>query len=111
VIAEQVASTVRVLELLGFQYRVLPPRHERSGGNKSPRVVYVYATADCNEEHLRLRIYNSAGGHTWANKPDGTPIDVGSVEDLYDYLADHPELKFRPKPKLKPRTKPKVRPS
>ena len=108
VIAEQVASTVRVLELLGFQYRELPPRNERRGGNKSPRVVYVYGTADCKEEDLRLRIYNSAGGHTWANKSDGTPVDVGSVEELYDYLAARPSLKTRLRPKLqKLRLKPR----
>jgi hypothetical protein len=101
VIAEQVASTVRVLELLGFQYyRVLPPRNERRGGNKSPRVVYVYAGADCSQEDLKLRIYNSAGGHTWANKPDGTPVDVGSVEELYEYLAARPLLKLRSRSKL-----------
>jgi hypothetical protein len=98
VVAEQVASTVRVLELLGFQYRVSPPRNERRGGNKSPRVVYVYAGADCRDEDLRLRIYNSAGGHTWANKADGTPVvGVGSVEKLYEYLARHRTLKLRPK--------------
>jgi hypothetical protein len=97
VIAEQVASTVRVLELLGFQYQVSPPRNERKGGNKSPRVVYVYAGSDFRPEDLRLRIYNSAGGHTWANKPDGTPVDVGTVEDLYDYLASRRLLKLRSK--------------
>lgn len=99
IIAEQVASTVQVLELLGLQYRVLPPRNERKGGNKSPRVVYVYAAPECREEDLRLRIYNSAGGDTWANKPDGTPVAVGSVEDLYAYLSARPSLKLRVKSK------------
>ena len=94
--AEQVASTVLMLELLGLQYRVSPPRNERRGGYKSPRVVYVYAGADFKDEDLRLRIYNSPGGHTWANNADGTPVvGVGSVEKLYEYLTRHRTLKRR----------------
>lgn len=96
IIAEKVASTIRVLELLGFQYQVSAPKNERRKGNKSPRVVYVYAGGDPRPENLRLRIYNSAGGHTWANKADGSPVrDVGSVEDLHDYLSRHPLLKLK----------------
>jgi hypothetical protein len=89
VIAEKVSSTIRVLELLGFEYVVSPPRNERKKGNKSPRVVYVYAGTP--PENLRLRIYNSMKGHTWAYKADGRPVkDISSVEDLYDHLRRHP---------------------
>lgn len=83
IIAEKIASTVRVLELLGFQYKVEPPKRLRDKGNKSPRVVLV----DVGKRSA-LRVYNSAGGHTWANRPNGKPIaEVGSVEELYDYLS------------------------
>lgn len=90
IIAEKVASTVRVLELLRFEYEVSRPKSERKRGNKSPRVVYVYARTPHSPENLRLRVYNSADGQTWANKADGAPVDVGSIEELYDYLRRHP---------------------
>jgi hypothetical protein len=84
IIAEKVSSTVRVLELLGFDYEVCAPKNEREKGNKSPRVVYV----DVGKSQ-RLRVYNSVGGHTWANEPNGTPIsEVKSIEDLYGYLSE-----------------------
>jgi hypothetical protein len=84
IIAEKISSTVRVLELLGFEYQVSGPKNKREKGNKSPRVVYVNVGA-ANP----LRIYNSVDGHTWANRPDGKPIaEVGSVEDLYGYLCE-----------------------
>ncbi len=99
IIAEKVSSTVRVLELLGFEYEVSRFKHERKKGNKSPRVVYVYA-GDPRSGNLRLRIYNSISGNTWANRGDGTPVkDIGTVEDLYDYLSSHPGLKLRLKSK------------
>lgn len=83
VIAEKVSSTVRVLELLGLNYRVSGPKRKRERGNKSPRVVYV----DIGEARP-LQIYNSPNGHTWANKPSGKPIpDIKSNEDLYTYLS------------------------
>jgi hypothetical protein len=100
IIAEKIASTVRVLELLGYQYDVTPPRNERKKGNKSPRVVYVYAgkSRDRAQEDLRLRVYNNASGTTWAYRADGSPIkDIGSVEDLYDWLTAHPLLKLKHK--------------
>jgi len=83
VIAEKIASTVRVLELLGFHdYQVTAPRNQRDGGNKSPRVVRV----DIGQKSP-LRIYNSAGGYMWANMPDGKPIPgIRVPEDLYRYL-------------------------
>ena len=82
IIAEKVSSTVRVLELLGFDYEVTDPKNQRERGNSSPRVVRV----DVGETN-RLRVYNSIRGTTWANEPDGTPIpEVKSVEDLYRYL-------------------------
>jgi hypothetical protein len=83
VIAEKVASTVRVLELLGFHdYEVTPPRNQREKGNASPRVVRVNIGDDA-----RLRIYNSGGGHTWANMPDGKPVrGIASIEDIYAFL-------------------------
>ena len=84
VIAEKVASTVRVLELLGFDYEVTAPKNSRAKGNQSPRVVYVSVG-----ENKRLRVYNGAGGYTWANEPNGKPIKaVKSVEDLYLYLLE-----------------------
>jgi len=82
IIAEKISSTVRVLELLGFDYQVSGPKNKREKGNKSPRVIYVNVG-----KSQALRIYNSAGGYTWANEPNGKPIAaVGSVEDLYEYL-------------------------
>lgn len=87
VIAEQISSTIRVLELLGFEYTVESPRNVRAKGNKSPRVVNV----DVGEKSP-LRIYNSWGGHTWANEPNGNPIkEVKSIEDLYQYLNNNYE--------------------
>ena len=84
VIAEKIASTVRVLELLGLPYEVGPPKNQRRKGNKSPRVV----TAHLRNGQL-IRIYNSASGHTWANQEDGTPIRrVNSPESLYQILQD-----------------------
>lgn len=84
IIAEKVSSTVRVLELLGFDYRVVAPKNKREKGNKSPRVVYV----DVGKSQP-LRIYNSFSGHTWANEPNGKPISkVKSIEDLYQYLSE-----------------------
>jgi hypothetical protein len=64
VIAEKISSTVRVLELLGFEYTVPDPRHERVGGNRSPRVIHV----DVGEK-TRLRVYNGVSGGTWAYAP------------------------------------------
>jgi hypothetical protein len=87
IIAEKIASTVRVLELLGFDYEVSAPKNRREKGNKSPRVVYVKVGA----KHP-LRVYNSLGGHTWANQPNGEPIKgIRSVEDLYNYLNENYE--------------------
>jgi hypothetical protein len=87
IIAEKIASTVRVLELLGFDYEVSAPKNRREKGNKSPRVVYV----DVTEKHP-LRVYNSISGHTWANEPNGEPISgIRSVEDLYNYLNENYE--------------------
>ena len=84
IIAEKVSSTVRVLELLGFEYEVTAPKNRREKGNKSPRVIYV----DVGESRP-LRVYNSFGGHTWANEPNGRPIpEVKCVEDLYTYLSE-----------------------
>jgi hypothetical protein len=91
VIAEKISSTIRVLELLGFDYQVSAPKNKREKGNKSPRVVYV----DIGEPHP-LRIYNSLTGDTWANLPNGRPIaSVGTIEELYDYLYEVRELTSR----------------
>ncbi len=85
VIAEKIGSTVRVLELLGFNYKVSAPKNERKKGNKSPRVIYV----DVGKSQP-FRIYNSITGNTWANEPNGKPaLGVGSVEELYQYLSDN----------------------
>lgn len=87
IVAEKIASTVRVLELLNFEYQVSNPKNQRERGNKSPRVVYV----DVGESSP-LRIYNSFGGYTWAVESDGEPIpSIKSVEDLYWYLVDNYE--------------------
>ena len=91
VVAEKVASTVRVLELLGFQYEVGPPKNTREKGNKSPRVVRVHVGA-----RGQLRVYNSIRGHTWANEPSGKPIpSVKSIEDLYNYLQKNKRRMLR----------------
>jgi hypothetical protein len=83
IIAEKISSTVRVLELLGLNYRVSAPKNQREKGNKSPRVVYV----DIGETRP-LRIYNSVSGHTWANRPNGKPIpEIRSNEDVYNFLS------------------------
>lgn len=82
VIAEKIASTVRVLELLGFEYEVTGPRFQREKGNASPRVVRVH-TPDGE-----LRIYNNKRGATWANL-EGIPVrNIVVVEDLYLFLKD-----------------------
>ena len=82
VVAEKVSSTVRVLELLGFDYAVLPPKNKRKEGNRSPRVIHVSRGGS-----ELLRVYNSVRGSTWANLADGTPIpEVKSIENLYNYL-------------------------
>jgi hypothetical protein len=83
VIAGQISATVRILELLGFDYEVRAPRNKREKGNKSPRVVYVHVGGD-----RHFRIYNDAQGNTWANEPNGTPVaGIGTTEQLYEYLA------------------------
>lgn len=83
IIAEKIGSTVRILELLGYSYEVCAPKNKRKEGNKSPRVVYV----DVGQSQ-QLRVYNSIGGHTWANNPDGKPIaGVKTIEDLYVHLS------------------------
>lgn len=63
VIAEKISSTVRVLELLGFDYKVSAPKNKREKGNRSPRVIYVNVG-----KSQPFRIYNSTTGNTWANE-------------------------------------------
>ena len=88
VIAEKISSTVRVLELLGFEYEVNDPRNEKRGGNRSPRVVHVDVG-----ERSKLRVYNGVAGGTWAYAPNGQPIsEVHSIEDLYNYLSENYEV-------------------
>jgi hypothetical protein len=82
IIAEKVASTVRILELLGLDYSVGAPKRAKVKGNKSPRVVSVNTSSDG-----LIRIYNGVKGNTWANREDGKPLrGVKSIEDLYNYL-------------------------
>lgn len=82
IIAEKISSTVRVLELLGFEYKVTAPKNKRKKGNASPRVVYVEVG-----KSQPLRVYNSIDGYTWAHEPNSKPIpEVKSIEDLYEYL-------------------------
>ncbi len=84
IIAEMIASTVRVLELLGLDYEVTAPKNQRKKGNKSPRVVY--ATMKDGEI---IRIYNDWSGHIWANQGNGKPIkEVRTTEDLHEYLHE-----------------------
>jgi len=81
VIAEKVASTVRVLELLELTYEVTANKSGREK-NASPRVVRVPT------EDGELRIYNSTRGATWANWA-GTPVrDIRIMEDIYQFLVD-----------------------
>lgn len=89
VVAEKVASTVRVLELLGLEYVVTGPRNQRAKGNKSPRVVTAQLP-----KGKKIRIYNGIEGHTWAyideggDERPGKPIPgIGTVESLYLYLV------------------------
>lgn len=84
VIAEKISSTVRVLELLGFEYEVSGPKNIRSKGNKSPRIVRVKL-----EDKYPLWVFNSSSGSTWANETNGKPIpQIKSIEDLYVYLKE-----------------------
>lgn len=84
VIAEKISSTVRVLELLGFEYEVSGPKRIRSKGNTSPRIVHVKV-----EDKHRLWVGNSSSGATWANETNGRPIpQIKSIEDLYEYLKE-----------------------
>lgn len=88
IIAEKIGSTIRILELLGFDYEVTDPRNTRENGNKSPRVVHVVA-----EGARVLRVYNGTGGRTRANDVMGRPIpSIKSIESLYSYLTEHFEL-------------------
>lgn len=83
IIAEKVSSTVRVLELLGLNYEVGPPKRERAKGNKSPRVITVRT-----QSGAVIRVYNGIKGNTWANHEDGTPVaGVKSIEELFFYLS------------------------
>lgn len=89
VIAEKIASTVRVLELLEFEYTVDGPERERKNGNRSPKVVSIDVG-----KRLRMKVYNGTSGSTWAHQPGGKPIPgLKSVEDLYDYLKKLPPRK------------------
>ena len=82
VVAEKISSTVRVLELLEFDYVVSGPKNPRRKGNRSPRVVSI----DVGRAR-KLRVYNGTTGSTWANESNGKPIaSVKSIEDLYCYL-------------------------
>jgi hypothetical protein len=88
IIAEKVSSTIRVLELLGFDYEVTDPRNHREKGNKSPRVVHVKS-----EGARILRVYNTLGGVTWAADDKDNPIaEIKSNEALYAYLDREYEL-------------------
>lgn len=89
VVAEKVASTVRVLELLGLEYEVTGPRNQRAKGNKSPRVVTAHLP-----NGKTIRIYNGIEGHTWACVDEGgaerpgKPIPgIGTIEALHLYLV------------------------
>ena len=88
IIAEKISSTIRILELLGFDYEVTDPKIRKEKGNKSPRVVHVMA------EGVRiLRVYNGIGGRTWAYDYKGRPIpEIKSIEALYAYLDERFEL-------------------
>ncbi|MCA9467541.1 MAG: hypothetical protein KC643_19135 [Nitrospira sp.] len=84
IIAEKIGSTVRVLELLGFDYEITNPKRIRAKGNKSPRIVRVHVG-----EKKPLWVFNSAEGYTWANDHNGKPIpQVTTIEDLYVYLPE-----------------------
>jgi hypothetical protein len=84
IIAEKISSTVRILELLGFEYEVAGPKRLKASGNKSPRVVTVmHAGVPV------LRVYNGTGGHTWANRANGEQAKgIDSPETLYLFLSN-----------------------
>ncbi|MEJ1962666.1 MAG: hypothetical protein WDO56_14420 [Gammaproteobacteria bacterium] len=83
VVAEKISSTVRVLELIGLDYRVADPQRQKSVGNRSPRVVTVLI-----DGRDVMRVYNGVKGATWANWVDGEPVrGIGSPEDLYVLLS------------------------
>jgi hypothetical protein len=84
IIAEKISSTVRVLELLGFEYEVAGPKKLKASGNKSPRVVTVMHAGG-----PALRVYNGIGGHTWANWANGEQAKgIDSPETLYLFLSN-----------------------
>ncbi len=68
VIAEKIASTVRILELLDLQYEV---RDNKKKDGKSPRVIQAHI-----DSKRGVLIYNSTGGSTWANRTDGTQFHL-----------------------------------
>lgn len=83
VVAEKVSSTVRVLELIGLDYRVANPQRQKLAGNRSPRVVTVLI-----DGLDAMRVYNGVKGATWANWVDGEPVrGIGSPDDLYVLLS------------------------
>ena len=84
IIAEKISSTVRVLELLSFEYEVTGPKKLKAAGNKSPRVVTIKLAGE-----PVLRVYNGAGGHTWANWVNGDQAKgIDSPEGLYAVLSE-----------------------
>lgn len=86
IIAEKISSTVRVLELLGYEYEVKGPRRTKEQESRSPRVVWVKSKS-IKDEAL-LRVYNGVLGNTWAHfAASGEPVPgVDSVEALFNYL-------------------------
>ena len=95
-LARGLAAIVEVLEFEGFHnYEPRGPMRVRPGGNKSPRVVDVYAGVHRPatlrpSEDLRLQIYNDAAGLIWAyNVRAGEHLQIGTVYELRDYLDSY----------------------
>ena len=80
-VTEKIVATVRMLESLGFDYRVTGPKKIRGKGNQYRRIV----TVDDGKGGI-VAFYNPAKGKTFASGKNGAIRGVKSIEDFANYL-------------------------
>ena len=80
-VTEKIVATVRMLESLGFDYRVTGPKQIRGKGNQYRRIV----TVDVGKGEV-VAFYNPAKGKTFASEKNGALRGVKSIEDFGSYL-------------------------
>jgi hypothetical protein len=80
-VTEKIVATVRMLESLGFDYRVSGPKQIRGKGNQYRRIV----TVDVGNGDV-VAFYNPAKGKTFASGKHGAIGGVKSIEDFANYL-------------------------